>query len=224
MADTILSDSVSKDDSGHTNLALQRIQLSNLLSFGPDTPPLSLRPLNILIGANGSGKSNLIDAISLLRSCAGDIQSTLRRGGGVLEWIWKGNPQGVASIEAIVTRRAEEPLRHKLDFAARQQTFQIVDEVIEDTKIYGDYSNLMYYYRYQNGSPIVNTINFYEDGSPFYHEYQVTHTDRNLSALKAFSDELHYPEIAHISNQYNALDLLHKSVFTKQSTMLPLDR
>ncbi|GDX41333.1 hypothetical protein LBMAG21_16250 [Armatimonadota bacterium] len=137
MADTILSDSVSKDDSGHTNLALQRIQLSNLLSFGPDTPPLPLRPLNILIGANGSGKSNLIDAISLLRSCAGDIQSTWRRGGGVLEWVWKGNPQKTASIEAVVGNpEYTQDIRHKIEFSAQQQIVQIVDESIENTTPY----------------------------------------------------------------------------------------
>lgn len=47
---------------------LQKITLQNLLSFGPDPMTLDLGNLNILIGPNASGKSNLIEAISLLRA------------------------------------------------------------------------------------------------------------------------------------------------------------
>ena len=45
---------------------LHSIRLQNILSFGPDTPELPLEPLNVLIGPNASGKSNLIEALSLL--------------------------------------------------------------------------------------------------------------------------------------------------------------
>jgi predicted ATPase len=45
---------------------LKSIRPVNLLSFGPNTEEIELRPLNILIGANGSGKSNLIEVIRLL--------------------------------------------------------------------------------------------------------------------------------------------------------------
>ena len=44
---------------------LQRIDLKNVLSFGPETDGLDLRPLNLLIGPNGSGKSNFIETLSL---------------------------------------------------------------------------------------------------------------------------------------------------------------
>ncbi len=43
----------------------------------------TLRPLNVLIGANGSGKSNFIDAISLLRSTSkGHLQRYTSQAGG----------------------------------------------------------------------------------------------------------------------------------------------
>jgi len=45
---------------------LKSIRPVNLLSFGPNTEEIELRQLNILIGANGSGKSNLIEVIRLL--------------------------------------------------------------------------------------------------------------------------------------------------------------
>ena len=49
---------------------IRTLQLRNLLSFGPDSPPIELGPLNVLIGPNGSGKSNVIEAIDLLRASA----------------------------------------------------------------------------------------------------------------------------------------------------------
>jgi predicted ATPase len=45
---------------------LKSIRPVNLLSFGPDTKEIELRPLNIPIGPNGCGKSNLIEVIRLL--------------------------------------------------------------------------------------------------------------------------------------------------------------
>ena len=43
-------------------MLIEQLRLSNLLSFGADTEPLTLRPLNLVIGANGSGKSNFLAA------------------------------------------------------------------------------------------------------------------------------------------------------------------
>jgi predicted ATPase len=68
-------------------MLFRSITLSNLLSFQEMT--VDLRPLNVLIGANSSGKSNLISAIGLLQAAPGDLQDALRRGGGPREWICK---------------------------------------------------------------------------------------------------------------------------------------
>ena len=54
-------------------MLLHSITLTNLLSFNETT--LDLRPLNVLIGANASGKSNLISAMSLLKAAPGDLSS-----------------------------------------------------------------------------------------------------------------------------------------------------
>lgn len=36
-------------------MLIQSIKLSNLLSFGPETGALEMKPLNVLIDPNGSG-------------------------------------------------------------------------------------------------------------------------------------------------------------------------
>lgn len=60
---------------------ITKLRLRNLLSFGPDAEEFELQPLNVLIGPNASGKSNVIEAISLLQAAPDDIQEPIRRGG-----------------------------------------------------------------------------------------------------------------------------------------------
>ena len=71
---------------------LKSIHPVNLLSFGPKTEPIELRPLNILIGTNGSGKSNFIEIIRLLHFLPDkNPWETMLATGGVSEWTWKGS-------------------------------------------------------------------------------------------------------------------------------------
>ncbi len=67
---------------------IKSLHLKNILSF-KDTK-LDLQPLNVLIGANGSGKSNLIDVIALLQAVPGDLPSFFRRHGPISNWVRKG--------------------------------------------------------------------------------------------------------------------------------------
>ena len=99
-------------------LGIQSITPRGLLSFGPDTPPLELRPLNVLIGPNASGKSNLIDLLRLVRSLPSDMQEPIRGGGGVEGWIWKGaDPNVSSSLELIAFPPvSREYLHHRLVF------------------------------------------------------------------------------------------------------------
>ncbi len=62
---------------------LKSIKLQNFLSFGAASDKIELKSLNVLIGPNASGKSNLIDAINVLRESPKDLTSPVRVGGGV---------------------------------------------------------------------------------------------------------------------------------------------
>ncbi|XXX72982.1 AAA family ATPase [Sorangium sp. So ce134] len=63
-------------------MLLKSLRLDRFLSFGPGTDPIELSKLNVLIGANGSGKSNFIEAIDFLRSAPADLLAPVRQGGG----------------------------------------------------------------------------------------------------------------------------------------------
>ena len=51
---------------------IEKIKLRNILSFGDKGEEIELQPLNIIIGQNASGKSNLVDVLKLLRSLPQD--------------------------------------------------------------------------------------------------------------------------------------------------------
>jgi predicted ATPase len=136
---------------------LQGITLRNFLSFGPDTPSLTLGNLNVLVGPNASGKSNLLEAIALLRRAPNDLRPVILRGGGVGEWIWKGRPHESASVNVVVSNPSgSQPLRHVLAFEAVNQSFRIADERIENELPANGESDPYFYYLFQGGQPIIN--------------------------------------------------------------------
>ena len=80
---------------------IESIRPSGLLSFAPDTPPLELGPLNVLIGPNASGKSNLIDVLGLARSMPTDLQEPMRGGGGTAGWLWRTGSDSAFQTPAL---------------------------------------------------------------------------------------------------------------------------
>ncbi len=106
---------------------IEKIRLRNILSFGEriiekksqssmdlrklvesykQGEEIELQSLNVIIGQNASGKSNLIDAIKLLRSLPQDkgLVNFISGSGGISEWIWKGKKtDGFAEIEVCIS-------------------------------------------------------------------------------------------------------------------------
>lgn len=68
-------------------MLIRCLRLDGFLSFAPGSEPFELRPLNVLIGANGAGKSNVIEALSLLAATPADQARPLKRREGFREWL-----------------------------------------------------------------------------------------------------------------------------------------
>lgn len=188
-----------------SNLLIKSLTLRNLLSFGPDTPPFPLGPLNVLIGPNGSGKSNLVDAVAFLRASSTNMRTALV--GGVTEWIWKGNPNAEARVEAIVTNPfGRQSIRHAIDFAAYGQTFHLVDESIENESPYPGQSDIYFYYRFQRGRPVVNVNDVRRSLAR-----ETVEADSSIVAQRRDPDT--YPEITYLSNTYEKVRIYREWVF-----------
>jgi predicted ATPase len=71
-------------------MLIQPIRIDRFLSFGTSIAATPLDDLDLVIGPNGPGKSNLLDAFDLLCNAPTDLAKPIRDGGGILEWIFKG--------------------------------------------------------------------------------------------------------------------------------------
>ena len=79
-------------------VALSSLTLQNVLSFGAEAK-VDLEPLNVLIGPNGCGKSNLMDIVALLKAAATTDLSDEFRGDG-LEWPWKDEEEMTLRVQS----------------------------------------------------------------------------------------------------------------------------
>jgi predicted ATPase len=111
---------------------IHSIWLSDILSFGGETlvghegEEFELQPLNVLIGPNASGKSNLIEIFRLLRALPSDPSQIIREGGGVSEWLWKG---GAPVPNAIIILKIDQ-IEYRLKFTKVGYRWEIVDEQV----------------------------------------------------------------------------------------------
>ncbi|MGI8884221.1 MAG: AAA family ATPase [Pyrinomonadaceae bacterium] len=117
---------------------IEKIRLRNILSFGDKGEEITLEPLNIIIGQNASGKSNLVDVIKLLRASttSGGFSNQIVKGGGIGEWIWKGNKNdNMASISVSAGKLtySEPNVTYKVIFEESYGgRFRIADEIITE--------------------------------------------------------------------------------------------
>jgi predicted ATPase len=209
---------------------LRTIKLRNILSFGPDTPELELQSLNVLIGPNVAGKSNLIEAIGLLQSAPTNLLDPVRTGGGIAEWLWKGS-DGVRGAEIDVKvfyPQGKMPLRHRLWFTMVGQRAELSDEAIEDDDpdlpVDGDGD---FYYRSQGRHPVLNAKT--SDGRE-RHVLRRQDLALDQSIVSQRKDPDHYPEVTYLGSEYAKIKLFREWNFGRttqprrpQPTDLPGD-
>jgi predicted ATPase len=110
---------------------IQRLRLKKVLSF--NDAEIELGPLNVLIGPNAVGKSNLIEVMGLLQAAPTSLLGAVLRGGGVRQWLWLGGPvpSPIGSIECglvLTEGHHAGPLVYELDFSEDSGGFVILKE------------------------------------------------------------------------------------------------
>jgi predicted ATPase len=187
---------------------LKSITLTNFLSYGDAMTAIELGPLNVIIGPNGSGKSNLIEVIELLRATPKDLLTSIRDGGGVRDWLWKGaSSLPVAKVDAVVNYpKSPVPLRYVLSFTEVGQRFQIVDEKVENESPDRGYERPLFYYHFQNGRGVLN-VKGQKRG------LQLEDIDPTASILSQRKDPDQYPELTYLGNTFARMQLYREWSF-----------
>lgn len=187
---------------------INSLKIQNLLSYGSSGETIDLQPLNVIIGTNGVGKSNLIEVLGLLQGIPTDLTKPIREGGGVNEWLWKGTKETpIALIEAIINYpEGRMPLRYRIDFTTVAQRLEIIDEAIENEHPNNNKQNVAFFYRYQQGNPVLNARRITEN-EPTRRQLRREDLKPDQSVLSQRKDPDLYPELSYLSNQFTQIRL-----------------
>jgi predicted ATPase len=198
---------------------LRSLRLTNFLSYGPAGVTVELEPLNVLIGPNTSGKSNLIEAIGLLQATPSQdrLAAAISLGGGIGEWLWKGSPATLRfELEAVVENpKGQMPLRYRLAVGRSGQRMAVVDETVENERAYPGLADPYFYYRWQGGHPVLNAR--LADSGPGAGgprtQRKLRREDLNpeQSVLAQRYDPDLYPELAYLADRFRAIRLYREN-------------
>lgn len=189
-------------------MLVQQLRLTNLFSFGADPEPIMLGKLNLVIGPNGSGKSNLLEAIDLLRNAPGNLANPIREGGGIRDWLWKGGSSvPVASLDAVLANpMGPTSLRYTLAFTEVAQRLEIRDERIENDRPDAGDPDVYFYYRFQNGRPVLNVR-----GDQRALQREAVDVERSILGQRRDPDA--YPEITYLAEALSNIALYREWSF-----------
>lgn len=171
-----------------------------------------LEPLNVVIGPNGAGQSNLVEALSVLRAAPRDLLHPIRKGGRcVRDWLWKCDPTSSLSdtlkdsesarIEVVFAegsiakgpRDPAEAVRYWLQFRAQGDSFVVVDERLENADTISQGKGPFFYYGYEKGRPLLKVR------GRGHREIRRETLDMTQSVLSQRRDPDEYPELSSIS-------------------------
>lgn len=185
---------------------LHSIRLQNILSYGSEGVRLELEPLNVLIGPNASGKSNLIEAVSLLAAAPRDLLAPFRDGGGAAQdWLWKGGDEfPVAEIAVVLEYGAGEvaraPLVYRLAFTVSELRLRIVEE-----ELFARDAEQRFLKRDRIGSELIISP---KGLLPVKHSRDKLEPQQ--SVLSQVRDPFSYPQLTYLGDQFGKISFFRK--------------
>ena len=157
-------------------MLFESLHLRNLLSFRD--MEIALGPLNVLIGSNATGKSNLLEALAVLKATPEDLAGFLRRNGPIGDWVWKGasvhqSASNTAELAAVLDNPsgghiAEKRLNYSLEIAVNNDRLQVVSERLENIQPYQSFQpRPFYYFSMENGYGGISPSRSRGDGAEY---------------------------------------------------------
>jgi predicted ATPase len=192
---------------------IEQLHLSNFLSFGPESAAVPLSQLNVLIGPNGSGKSKFIEALSVLQAAPDDITAPFRQGGGVADWLYRGDREVWGRIEAVVSNRPLRPkLTYALEFDEYRQRLRIGSERIAQRSKSASSSiedNVVYEFSKTKAMARRGTAKAMTE----------VPIDTGSSILSQLRDPATYPDITYLSRRFESIRLYRNWRFGPKSLL-----
>jgi predicted ATPase len=189
-------------------MLIRNLKISGVLSFGAKGIDLPLRPLNVLIGANGSGKSNFIEILNLLRYLPTRLDSPIMSSGGMGEWLYGGAAgfniePPLVKIEAVVEKLKGQVmgLRHSIVIRPNGDFPAVDDETIENEAVIGSDTEVRWFYRMNGGNGMLNERGADTDGGG---EVRVLYRE-NLDSRASILSQMRDPD------RFRAFDLLQRA-------------
>jgi len=195
-------------------MLIKNVILKNILSFNSDGVVLDLKKLNVLIGANGSGKSNFMEAISLLQSAPKYLASTVRESGGISTWLFKGVQFPTGQIEVVTGLKDSKNyanIKHTISFREVSNKFDLCDERIENSVSNKGESEPYFYYKFQNNHPVLNSA---KGGRRTLERVEI---DPEQSILSQIKDPEQYPEITELAKEYSKIKIYREWTFGRNA-------
>lgn len=195
------------------------LKIENLLSFGENSSEIPVGSLNVLVGANGSGKSNLIEVLNLIRNTPKDFAGEIGDGGGIAEYLWQGRPKS-KRVLAIITVNSlpagvQKPLNYILTFTRDSAHVRIVDERIQNRLPDKGHDNPYLYFDFNRGRPVLNVA-----GSP--RSLKREEVDPQRSILSQRQDPDQYPEVTYLGKFFTSFRLYRNWDFGPDSLIRDL--
>lgn len=191
---------------------IQSLRLSNFLSFGSQAQELDLQPLNVLIGPNASGKSNVIEAFRLLNAVPEDVGKPIREGGGISDYRWKGK-SAASGLEIGVKLKwlnGDCGLDYAITIADESSMIKVVNESIETIFTSDTFpATPPFFYRLldqRRGVIYLKNVETHSDGESISYLPQEFSVNTNLSILSQRKDPTGLPAITYLQNILSSIN------------------
>ena len=184
-------------------MLIHRLAVNGLLSFGPRGIDLPLESLNVLIGPNSAGKSNLLEILALLQQAPRDMFLPVRSSGGAQEWLWKGlGARGQGTVEATVASpRQTSNLRHRIRLAEfRNQLIITGEQILYEQQKPDTGQPLLVYWMNEKGAAL-------KSQGTKYTRIPFDRLQSDQSILSQFRDPISHHELSGLAKQYEEIRL-----------------